>query len=234
MTLLRAACLTLCLTLFPFATPAQTPQLKSVLAQMDLASARFKSAQADVRYDNYTRVVNDHDIQTGSLYIERSGSNEQMGAVFFDVGADGQSSTTPARIVNFDGSTLKLYTPGTNQADQFKAGANQARYNSFLTLGFGGSGHDLAGSWDINDLGPELINGVKTEKLDLVSKDPSVRNTFTHVTIWIDPVRGLSLKQIFYAPNGDNRTAIYSNLKLNERINRKPYSIPRGAIIVPH
>ena len=228
-----AATLTLASLAAPLKTPAQN-QLSTVLSQMDAASARFKSAQADVRYDNYTRVVNDHDIETGSIYIERSGKGEEMGAVFYNVGPGNTPSSTPARIVNFDGATLRIYTVGTNQVDLFKAGANQAKYDSFLTLGFGGSGKDLQRSWDITDQGPESIDGVKTEKLDLVSKDPSVKNTFTHVTIWIDPARGVSLKQIFYAPNGDNRTATYSNIRLNGSVNRKPYNIPKGATVIAH
>ena len=70
---LRQLSLAAALTLAPLAAPMQAPaqsQLNSVLSQMDAASARFKNAQADVRYDNYTRVVNDHDIETGSIYRE--------------------------------------------------------------------------------------------------------------------------------------------------------------------
>jgi outer membrane lipoprotein-sorting protein len=225
------------LTLAPLAAPIQAPaqsQLNSVLSQMDAASARFKNAQADVRYDNYTRVVNDHDIEIGSIYIERTGSAEQMGAVFYNVGPDNKPASTPARIVNFDGATLRIFTVGTNQVDLFKAGANQAKYDSFLTLGFGGSGKDLQRIWDITDQGPETIDGVKTEKLDLVSKDAGVKNMFTHITIWIDPARGVSLKQVFYAPNGDNRTATYSNIRLNGSVNRKPYEISKKATVIAH
>ncbi|HEY5381554.1 MAG TPA: outer membrane lipoprotein-sorting protein [Acidobacteriaceae bacterium] len=231
----RSVCVAWVIGLATFAAArAQSPQLKAVLAQMDAASAHFKSAQADVRYDNYTRVVNDHTIETGSLYVERAGSTEHMGALFYDLGPDGKPAATPSKVIGFDGAMLRIYTPGVNQVDLFKAGANQARYNSFLTLGFGGSGKDLDSAWQINDQGPETIDGVKTEKLDLVSKDPSVKSTFSHVTIWIDPVRGLSLKQIFFAPNGDNRTATYSNLRLNGRIDKKPYNIPKGATPIQH
>ena len=67
-----------------------------------------------------------------------------------------------------------------------------------------------------------------------MSKDPSVRDTFSHITIWIDPVRDVSLKQIFYAPNGDTRTADYSSLRLNGKINTKPYDIPKNATVVNH
>jgi outer membrane lipoprotein-sorting protein len=234
---LRQLSLAAALTLAPLAAPMQAPaqsQLNSVLSQMDAASARFKNAQANVRYDNYTRVVNDHDIETGSIYIERTGTAEQMGAVFYNVGPDNKPASTPARIVSFDGPTLRIFTVGTNQVDLFKAGANQAKYDSFLTLGFGGSGKDLQRIWDITDQGPDTIDGTKTEKLDLVSKDADVKNMFTHITIWIDPTRGVSLKQIFYAPNGDNRIATYSNIRLNGSVNRKPYEISKKATVIAH
>lgn len=230
---LRTVSLAAALTLTPLAAFAQS-QLNTVLSQMDAASARFKNAQANVRYDNYTRVVNDHDIETGSIFIERNGSTEQMGAVFYNTDPSGKPASTPARIVNFDGNALRIFTVGTNQVDLFKAGANQAKYDSFLTLGFGGSGKDLQRAWNINDQGSETVDGIKTEKLDLVSKDPSVKNTFTHVTIWIDPARGVSLKQVFFAPNGDSRTATYSDIRLNTSINRKPYAISSKAQVVTH
>ncbi len=40
-------------------------------------------------------------------------------------------------------------------------------------------------------------------------------NMFSHVTIWIDPARGVSLKQVFYQPSGDLRTATYKNIRYN-------------------
>ena len=66
---------------------------------------------------------------------------------------------------------------------------------------------------------------MQTEKLDLVSKDPSVRNNYTHITIWVDPARDVSLKQEFFAPGGNTDTATYSNIHLNQPIDMKPYTI---------
>lgn len=215
-----------------------SPQLKSVLEQMDAASAQFKNAQADVQYDNYTQIVRDHTLQTGSIYIERTGTTEQMGAIFFDAGPGGKPAKTPAKIINYGGGTAQIYSPGVNQVDIFQAGANQARFDTFLTLGFGGSGRDLARSWTIQDNGPETLSDggkpVKTEKLDLVSKDPSVKNVFEHVTIWVDPLRAVSLKQVFFAPHGDTRTAVYSNIRLNTRIDKHPYAISKSATPIRH
>lgn len=229
-----------CTLALAFSAPAQSPspQLKSVLDQMDLASARFKSAQADVQYDNYTKVVRDHTLQSGSMFVERTGGVQQMGAAFYDLGPGGKPGKTPAKVLVYDGSTLQIYSPGINQNDIFQAGANQAKYESFLTLGFGGSGRDLQKNWTVEDNGPETLNDgatpVKVEKLDLVSKDANVRNLFERVTIWVDPARGLSLKQIFYAPHGDTRTATYSNVRLNGKIDRKPYTISKSATPIRH
>jgi outer membrane lipoprotein-sorting protein len=64
----------------------------------------------------------------------------------------------------------------------------------------------------------ESIDGTQTAKLDLKPKQPSVANMFSHVTVWIDPTRSLSLKQIFYQPSGDNRTATYTGIKYNTKI----------------
>ena len=104
---------------------------------------------------------------------------------------------------------------------------NKAQLESFLTLGFGGSGNRSGeGAWAISrPRRDETIDGVPTAKLDLVPKDPAVKNNCTHMTIWVDPVRGISLKQSFYMPSGDYRTAVYSDIKYNQKVDEKPYQI---------
>ena len=213
---------------------AQNPPLADLLAKLDAASKTFKNVQAEVKQDIYTRVVRADDIETGTIYIERSGATEAMGATIFDPGPAGKPSNSPSKIYSYDGGTLQVFTPGVNQVDVFKAGANQAKYESFLTLGFGGSGTDLAKSWNITDRGAETIDGIKTEKLDLTGKDASITSLFSHVTIWIDPTRGISLKQIFFQPNGDTRTTTYSNIKLNTHIDKHPYAISGKATRIQH
>ena len=64
-------------------------------------------------------------------------------------------------------------------------------------------------------LDTENMDGISVAKLDLVPVQQNVANMFTHVTIWIDPTRGVSLKQVFYQPSGDLRTATYKNIRYN-------------------
>jgi outer membrane lipoprotein-sorting protein len=225
---LRTLVVALSAFIFATATPlllAQDngAQLTAVLARMDAASARFKNAQADFRQEIYERVVRATTVETGSIYFERAGKSMEMGAVTREEGA------TQPRVIAYKDGVLRMFDPGVNQITVLHAGANQAQYESFLTLGFGGSGHDLAQVWNITDQGPETMQEggqpVKTEKLDLVAKDAAVRNTFSHITIWVDPSRDVSLKQIFYAPSGDTRTAVYSNIKVNGGIDKGSFKM---------
>ena len=223
------------------AAPAQQKpsNLDTVLHQLDVASANFKSAQANFRWDVYQRVVRETTSQCGVIYFERHGDATEMGAKVAPTATQSCSGEAAAtangtRTLAYKSGELQMFEPGTNHLTILHAGNNQAQYESFLTLGFGGSGRDLAKAWTITDQGTETINGTPTEKLDLVSKDDSVRNMFTHVTIWIDAVRGLSLKQQFFAPNGDTRTATYSNIKLNASINKKPYDISKSDQRIQH
>ena len=195
-------------------------QLDKVLAQMDAASAKFHSAQANFQWDQFERVVNSTDTQKGIIYCLGSGANAR---VAFDIQtADGQPSK---KTIVYSGGVLQLYQPQINQMTVFHAGDKKGQYESYLTLGFGGSGSDLKKSWNITYQGMETIDGVGTAKLDLVSKDAGVRANFSHVTIWVDPTRAISLKQILYQPSGDMRTAYYRDIQYNKKISPSVFKI---------
>ena len=60
---------------------SRAADLDKVLSQMDAASAKFENAQADFVWDNYTKVVDDHEQQSGAIYFDRSGGQTQMAAL---------------------------------------------------------------------------------------------------------------------------------------------------------
>jgi hypothetical protein len=204
---------------------AAAQQTPPVIAKLDAASKNFRNAQADVKWDYYQKAVHDTTTDTGSIYFQRDGGAMDMGAVMNDP----TGKTKASKILEFKNGTLKMFTPGTDQMDVIQAGANQGEYESFLTLGSGGSGTDLMKSWIITDLGPETLSddgkGVMTERLDLIAKDPVTKSKITHVTIWVDPTRAVSLKQIFFTPAGDYRTTTYSHIKVNGNVDKGKYAI---------
>jgi outer membrane lipoprotein-sorting protein len=199
-----------------FAQP-KPGHIDEVMREMDAASAKFKSAEADFRWELYERVVKQvTTVQTGSIYFIKSGSTTEMGAKI--------DSPAP-KFLEFRDGTLRIFDPGPDHLTTVSSKQNEAQIEAFLTLGFGGSGKDLAKAWTISDLGMETIDGVETAKLDLVPKDASVRNNCTHIIIWVDTSRGISLKQEFFMPSEDTRTSYYSNIRLNQKIDEKKYAI---------
>jgi len=210
----------LSVALVPLAARGQSGDLKSVLSQMDGASKNFKSAQADFQWDQFQLVINDKDVQQGSISFLRKGADTQMAARITQF--NGKSDDR--ELVYKDGQ-LQFYQPKIKQITIFSAGANRSQYESFLTLGFGGSGSDLDKNWVVTYQGTDTIDGVKTAKLDLVPREASVKQTFTHVTIWVDPTRAISLKQQFFEPSGDYRLATYSNIRYNAPMGADVFAI---------
>lgn len=184
--------------------------VQKVINQLNSAAAKFQSAQADFSWDQLTVAVQEHDVQTGAIYFERKkGLTEVMADIKQENGQD-----APKKVL-FNGSEAKFYEPKINHLTLIRAGANRAQWESFLTLGFGGSGTDLLSIWKVSLQGAEQMDGVTVDKLDLAPIQENVANLFTHVTIWVDPVLGINHKQIFYQPSGDLRTATYKNIHYN-------------------
>ena len=198
------------------AASAQSCDLDKTLSQMDAASTKFQSAQAEFTWDQYQAVVQEHDLQSGIVYFQRHGGTTIMAA---DI------QKPAAKKLTFDSNDFTMYTPGTNEELIYSVAKNKEQAEGFLTLGFGGSGTDLKKNWDVTCAGTERILGTPTVKLVLIPKVESVKNNFSKVTIWVDPVRDISLKQILEQPSGDSRTNTFTNIKYNASINAGVFKI---------
>ena len=140
------------------------------------------------RWILFTAVVQDHEIQKGMTAFRRVNGSMEMVTVL-DKGQQGEKDLL------YKNGQLFYYQPALKQETISSAGANKAQYDSLLATGFGASGKELAAAWTITPKGMENIDGVPTVALDLVSKQENIRNNFSHVTIWVDVSRDISLKQ---------------------------------------
>jgi outer membrane lipoprotein-sorting protein len=192
-------------------------QLKQILSEMNAASAHFRSASASFHADLYTAIVQQHEPQTGTIAFRRERSGTEMMVHITSEG--GQPAN---RQLVFNHGRLDYYEPNLKQETIYSAGNS---YESFLTIGFGGSGRDLAAHWHITLEGTETLNGAKVAKLDLVSNDPKVRNNFSHITIWIDPAKSLAYKQELFMPSGDTRTVTYTDVRYNKPLSSSMFTI---------
>lgn len=219
--LLPIPLLVFCCCLLALARPqekaADSGNLDAVLKKMDSAAASFRTTEAQFEWDRYEKVIDEvDDIQSGTIYYRRAGKEIQMKA---DI-------TKPDRkYVLFSEGKIKMYLPKPDQVTVYDLGKNSGDFESYLVLGFGGSGQDLVKAFQVTNLGPETINGVATEKLELVPKSDKVRNTFKRILLWIDLDRGISVQQQFFEPQGDYRLAKYSAIKVNDRIGNDVFQL---------
>ena len=190
------------------ATPVQD-DLKSVLDRLNVSAANFHTASADVEFDTIeTDPVPDTDVQKGVVYFDR-----KNGAVRMGVHMSEHNGKPSGKAYTYVDGTVKLFEPGINQVTTL---AGAAKWESYIILGIGASGRDLAAKWDITYLGSESLNGVKTEKLELVVKDPAMRKNLTKVDIWVDADHAVSLKQVFTFSSTSTYVANYSNFKFDQ------------------
>ncbi len=220
------AAVSMLLSFSAYGASTSNADLDKVLKQMDAASARFQSAKADFNWQQYTKVVNDTDTQKGVIYFKRVGTATQVAAQIMN-----ESGACVAKVLVYRNGKLKLYQPKIDDLKEYAAGKDGDKYESFLALGFGGRGSDLLKDWDVTYQGMETLNdgsqAVQTAKLDLVPKQKSVSDMFTHITMWVDPVRGISLMQKSFEPSGDVRTAVYSHIRYNDSS-----SVPESAFVI--
>jgi outer membrane lipoprotein-sorting protein len=194
--------------------------LQATLGKLNQAAKNFRSATADFEADvNQTLPVPDTEVMKGVVYYQRNGSNFQMAAhIATDNGAKVQKTYT------FSGGVFKLDEKGPG-IDQVTTLHQASKFAEYVMLGFGASGAELADKWDITDLGPETINGVQTEKLELVAKDPTVRKNLPKVTVWMDLNRAVSVKQVFEETQGLTRVSTYTNIKTNQSIPKDAFTL---------
>ena len=136
---------------FALQTKPETCSLDCVLKKMDEAAANFRSAQADFVWDQYQKVVDEHDTQKGTVYYRRVGKEIEMMAEI--------KEPDPKFVLYKDGK-LQVYQPKIEQVIVYPTAGNQSEIESYLVLGFGGSGQDLVKAFDVTYAGPEKVDGV--------------------------------------------------------------------------
>lgn len=203
------------LHLFP---QAPADPLAEVLKKMDTAAVSFRSTQAEFEWDTYTKVIDEvDDVQTGTIYYRRTGKEKEI-EMMADVKMDGNSLKTQKpepKYVLFSEGKVRMYQPKIDQLTVYDLGKNRSDFESYVVLGFGGSGQDLVKAFDVTYAGPEKVDGVATAKLQLVPKSEKVRNTYSRILLWIDLDKGISVQQQFFTPQQDYRLAKYSSIQVN-------------------
>ncbi len=195
--------------------------LDQILKKMDTAAAAFHTTEASFEWVVFEKVTGDQDTQKGKVYFRREGSRIEMAA---DV-----SDPKPPKYLLFTGDKIELYETGINRVTVYDAGQHRADFETFLVLGFGGSGQDLQKSFNVTYKGTEQVGEVNATLLDLVPKSEKIRNNFPHIALWIDPDRGVSVRQKLYETSGDYRQQNYSDIVINKKIADSVFKLKTNA-----
>jgi outer membrane lipoprotein-sorting protein len=206
--------------------PSDSASLETVLKKMDSAAANFHTTQADFQWDRYEKAIDEvDDVQSGTVYYRRVGKEVEMMADIKLAGNSPDKLSPEAKYVLFSGGKIQVFQPKTNQVTVYDAGKNRADIETYLVLGFGGSGQELVKTFEVSYQGAETIYNVATARLQLVPKSERVRDNFKEILLWIDLERGISVQQKFTDPQGDYRLAKYSNIRVNEKIGNEVFQL---------
>ncbi len=202
---------------------AQTPstELDKTLARLDATAQKFKSAEAEVVWDNVqTQPIYDKDTQTGTIYFERR-KGEVSTALHLKT-LDGKP--VPKEMV-YDGGEFKLYEPMLKQLTIFKTTGKQSQIESFLALGFGGSGADLKKNWNVRYTGAETIDGMATSRLELLPLNEGAKQNVSKVILWVDMASGIAIRQQSFDPSGNYRMVNYKIVHLNSGVPANAFAV---------
>jgi len=199
----------LCLTAAAAWSQDNPAALDRVLTSMDVASRNFRSTEASFVWDQYQKVIDETDTQKGKIYFRRQDKDIQMAA---------EIAEPDQKYVLYSNGKVQVYQPKIDQVTEYNPGKNRSDLESYLVLGFGGSGHELKTNYGVSYLGTETVNGVQTAKLELIPKSVKIHNNISRILLWIDPARGVSVQQQFFEPSGDYRLAKYSDIQINQKL----------------
>lgn len=212
----------------PWPNASEGCALECVLKKMDDAAANFRSTQADFIWEQYQKVVDETDTQKGTVYYRRAGKEIEMMA---------EIKEPDRKFVLYKDGKLQVYQPKIDQVMEYPTGSNHNEIESYLVLGFGGSGEDLKKSFEVSYLGEETVSGSATAKLQLIPKSVKFRNNISKIVLWIDLSRGVSVQQQFMQTQGDYRLAKYSGIQIPAKIGNDVFRLKttgKTQFVSPH
>lgn len=180
--------------------------LPEVLTRMDHTAATFKGMTAQMKRMDYTAVIQDMSEERGSMSLRKTAK-----------GVEGLVDNTfpDKRTMSFAGRQFRFYLPKINTIQIYDIGKRRDQVDQFLILGFGTSGKELQKLYDVRLMGAEVVDGVKTSRLELVPKGQDARELFQRIDLWIPEGASHAIQEKVYLKGGDYKLFTYTDVKIN-------------------
>jgi outer membrane lipoprotein-sorting protein len=202
---------------------AQTPG--DTFARMDKTALQLKSVVAGIKRDVHTAVINDDEIDNGTIKLKREKSHDTRMLIDF-TGQD-------AKTVSLGNSTVSVYYPKIKTVQVYDVGAKKQAVEQFLLLGFGASSDELKQAYDVTWAGRENVGGQQTGYLKLIPKSKDISRQVVGAELWISEMNGLPVQQKIVFTSGDYWLVTYSGIKYNSPLSDDDLKLktPKGVQI---
>ena len=192
------------------AAPARVPgnsQLDVTLNQLDRAGASFRSMSGDIHRVHHMAVINDDDVDSGTILLKRVKAHEMRMLV--------DLKQPDSKVVTVAGRKADMYLPKANTVQEYDLGKHSSLLDQLFLVGFGTTRQDLEEAYQIRLVGPETVNGQNTTRLELTPKSKDVSQHLQKFELWVSNATGYPVQQKFYMPGGEYMLVTYSNVKIN-------------------
>jgi len=193
----------------------QVQTVDSVLAQMEKSNMNYPYIQAKIESRQYTAFVNllDQQAKTGKIWISRTGKSPRQIKIDYD---------KPFReVILIDKGKLLKYAPNTKNGISFSFNKEDQAEAECIALGLCQSVDLIKQNYTITlSDKPDLVGGVKTTVLDLTPKEKKRSSLIKSIRLWLDSSKWYPVQTRVYAPNGNYRNSIFSEISLST----KPFS----------
>jgi outer membrane lipoprotein-sorting protein len=204
------------------AATAQAGSLEETLARLDKSAAAFRGLTAGVRVTSYTAIVKETTEETGKITIYRPKPRDLAMLVEF-------VQPSP-RAVAFQGRKVQMYYPKLQVVREYDLGKQSGLVDQYLLLGFGTPGSELKKSYTLKFGGEETLNGVKTDRLELVPLGTEAVKHVRMFEIWVSQQDGIVVQQKLHQPSRDFMLFTYTDMKLNPALTASSVALnlPKG------
>jgi outer membrane lipoprotein-sorting protein len=183
--------------------------LESVLARIDREAGSFRQMTARLKKVDYTAVLNDTTVESGEIWLQRSGRELTMRT---------EIGQPEPRSVGFRESRAEIYYPKIDTVQIYDLGKQRTLVDEFLVLGFGSTSKEMLKSYAVDLGGEEVVAGEKTDRLVLVPKSKQALEQFPKIELWIPANAGHPVQQRFMQKGGDYYLVTYSDVKINPNL----------------
>ena len=197
---------------------AATPDLATVLAEMDTAAAGWEGMRAKLEWVRYMALVDDRSIESGKIAVRREADGGASMLISFE--------EPNVYFLSVKAAKVEIYKPKIKTVEEYDVSDSKAKMENALLMGFGTSGSYLDQHYDIELAGAATLNGQPVVHLDLQPKDPQAELNNQHIEMWVSTELWQPVQQkIHDLSPGDYRLFSYSEIALNPSLTADDFKL---------